>query len=106
MYRYLLELSIRVLYIFLKYLQVLAISYHFTYSVEYILMCVLTTIFFWTKYFTQSEICFTVFQISVFLFIQFIVIFLVAYVTIGYTVSEKKKPSIIPNWEKVKEELK
>ena len=31
MYRYLLELSIRVLYIFLKYWQVLAISYHFIY---------------------------------------------------------------------------
>lgn len=34
MYRYLLELSIRVLYIFLKYLQVLAISYHFIYKNE------------------------------------------------------------------------
>lgn len=74
-------------------------------SLEYILMCILTSIFFWIKYFMQDEICFTVFQMGIFLFIQLIVIILVVYVTVGYTVLEKKKPSIIPNWEKIKEEF-
>lgn len=74
-------------------------------SVEYIIMCFLTTIFFWAKYFMQDEKNFTIFQIVIFLFVQFFVIFLVAYITIGYTVMEKKKPTIIPNWEKVKEEF-
>lgn len=71
-------------------------------SAEYILMCILTSIIFWIKYFLQSDVCFTVLQMCGYTFIQLAMIFLVTYVTISYVSFQKIKPSIILNWEKVK----
>lgn len=74
-------------------------------SIEYILMCIISSIFFWIKYLSQDKVIFTILQIGGFILVQAVVIFLVTYVTIGYTVLEKKKPSIIPNWVKVKDKF-
>lgn len=74
-------------------------------NIEYIMMCIISSIFFWIKYFSQDKVTFTMLQLGGFIIVQAAVIFLVTYVTIGYTVLEKKKPSIIPNWIKVKDKF-
>jgi len=71
--------------------------------VEYILMCILISVIFWVKYFSQEKICFTVFQIYGYIFIQLTITFLVTFITINYLDCEKFKLPIIENWKKLKE---
>ena len=78
------------------------IIYYGSYA-EYVLMCILISIIFWIKYFSQEEICFTVYQIYGYILIQLTITFLVAFITISYIDCEKFKRPIIENWKKVKE---
>lgn len=66
-------------------------------SAEYALMCILTTIMFWIKYYSQSKIEFTTFQKFGYVSIQFVVIILVIYITVNYVSFQKIKPSTISN---------
>ncbi len=72
-------------------------------STEYVLMVLLTTLIFWMKYFYKSDLRFSVLQMHGYIFLQTIVIILVIYVTIRHMNFQKTKPTLILNWNKVKE---
>lgn len=71
-------------------------------SSEYLLICMMTSILFWTKYFFGHETYLTIIQVFCYSVIQLVSIFFVTYAAINYSNFQKFKTSILLKWRKIK----